>query len=217
VRASPDQDLDELAAVAVAAQQGDRAALAALSRELQQPVYRLALRFCGHPIDAEDVTLEVMLRLLTTLETYDERSRFTMWAYANAVRQMLRTEPRPAEVAAQEEDAGPSGILLCLSREERLAYVLSDLLGFAVAEGADVCAIDEETFQGNLIVARSIVRRRRAGSRVPAGSSGSVGSGGALSDGGGSDDVSSDDAGSDAPDTVWERLVATMPSHLGSN
>jgi DNA-directed RNA polymerase specialized sigma24 family protein len=210
VRASLDHDLDELSDVAVAAQQGDRAALSALSRELQQPVYRLALRFCGHPIDAEDVTLEVMLRLLTTLETYDGRSRFTVWAYANAVRQLLRTEPRPAEVAAQDADSGPSGSLLCLSREERLAYVLSDLLGFAAAEGADICAIDEETFQDNLIVARSIVRRRRAGTSDPAGPSDSATSGSAGS-------AAPEGAGSDAPDTVWERLVATMPSHLGSN
>jgi Sigma-70 region 2 len=115
VRSSRDHDLDELADVAVAAQQGDRAALSALSRELQQPVYRLALRFCGHPADAEDLALEVMLRLLTTLETYDGRSRFTIWAYANAVRQLQRAEPRPAEVAARDGSSTTGGLLF-LSR-----------------------------------------------------------------------------------------------------
>jgi DNA-directed RNA polymerase specialized sigma24 family protein len=195
VRSARDNDLDDLADVAVAAQQGDRAALSTLSRELQQSTYRLALRFCGHPLDAEDVTLEVMLRLLTSLETYDGRSRVTIWVYRNAVRQLLRTEPRSAEAAARGGASTPFP-LLCLSREDRVAYVLTDLLGFTVAEGANICAVDDETFQDHLILARSTMRQRRGVSSGPA---------------------VADTDGSDAPDSVWSRLVATMPSHLGSS
>jgi DNA-directed RNA polymerase specialized sigma24 family protein len=158
VRSSREPDLDELAGLAIATQDGDRAALGSLSRAMQQPVYRLALRFCGHPIDAEDVALEVMLRLLTSLETYDGRSRFTMWVYTNAVRQLLRTEPRPAEIAAETDDATPPGSLLCLSREQRLAYILSDLIGFTVVEGAEICAMDRVGFQAELMAARSTLR-----------------------------------------------------------
>jgi hypothetical protein len=48
-----DLDFDELAGLAA---DGDRAALTELVRGLQHPMYRLALRFLGHPQDAEDAT-----------------------------------------------------------------------------------------------------------------------------------------------------------------
>lgn len=193
MRSSRDHDLDELADLAIAAQDGDRAALGGLSRELQQPVYRLALRFAGHPIEAEDAALAVMLRLLTSLETYDGRSRFTTWVYANAVRQLLRTDPRPAETAADHDGPGANGSLLCLSREQRVAYILTDLLGFTVTEGADICAIDRLGFHTELMAARSQLREHR-GIPMP--------------------DETVEPA---APESVWERLVATMPTHLAGN
>jgi DNA-directed RNA polymerase specialized sigma24 family protein len=189
VRSSRDHDLDALTDLALAAQDGDRVALAELSRELQQPVYRLALRFSGHPADAEDIALEVMLRLLTTLETYDGRARLTLWVYANAVRQLRRTEPRSAEVAATEHPVGTGDALLRLSRERRVAYILSDLLGFTVAEGAEIGATDQATFHEWLTEARALLRPP---AMVP-------------------------DPNGSAPDTVWSRLVATMPTHLGAD
>ena len=194
VRSSRQPDLDELADLAIATQDGDRAALGSLSRAMQQPVYRLALRFSGHPLDAEDVALEVMLRLLTSLETYDGRSRLTMWVYTNAVRQLLRTEPRPAEIAAGV-DGAPTGSLLGLSREQRLAYILSDLLGFTVAEAAEICAMDQAGFQAELTAARSTLRARSGGAVPPEPDAAQC---------------------SHATDTVWERLVAAMPTHLAA-
>jgi DNA-directed RNA polymerase specialized sigma24 family protein len=189
VRPPRDHDLDVLTDRALAAQAGDRSALAELSRGLQQPVYRLAFRFSGHPSDAEDIALEVMLRLLTTLETYDVRRRLTLWVYANAVRQLLRTEPRPAERAATEHPAVADDSLLRLSRRPRVAYILSDLLGFTVAEGADISATDQATFYEWLSEARASLRPRTP---VP-------------------------DPDGIAPEAVWSRLVATMPTHLGSD
>jgi DNA-directed RNA polymerase specialized sigma24 family protein len=44
-----DVDLDDLTTLAVAARDGDRAALEELCRRLQGPMYRLALRFTGQP------------------------------------------------------------------------------------------------------------------------------------------------------------------------
>jgi DNA-directed RNA polymerase specialized sigma24 family protein len=190
VRPPRDHDLDVLTDLALAAQAGDRSALAELSRWLQQPVYRLALRFSGHPSDAEDIALEVMLRLLTTLETYDVRRRLTLWVYANAVRQLLRTEARSAERAATEHPAeADDDSLLRLSRKQRVAYILSDLLGFTVAEGADIGATDQATFYEWLTEARASLRPLAL---MP-------------------------DPDGAAPDTVWSRLVATMPTHLGAD
>lgn len=188
MRSSRDHDLDALADLAVASQHGDRKALTTLSRELQQPVYRLASYFGGHPIDAENLALEVMLRLLTTLEAYDGRTRFTTWVYANAVRQLLRSEPRPFESEDQPPGTpiGPAS----LPREPRVAYLLVDLLGFTVDEAAEIAAIAPVDLRDRLALARHELGRRRAGPD-PA-------------------------AEPDVPESVWSRLVATMPSHLGA-
>ena len=159
--ASRDAQLDELTGLALAAQEGDGAALEALCRAMQHPMYRLALRFSGHPADAEDAAQEVMIRLVTNLGSFEGRSRFTTWAYTVAVRQLLRTAHRRTEasVAGAERFAAiidshaddpayePAsqveyeelcadvrlsctyGMLLCLSRDQRIAYLLGDLLG----------------------------------------------------------------------------------------
>ena len=48
-----DRTLEELARLAAA---GDSEALSRLVEEVQHPVYRLALRFLGHPEDAKDAS-----------------------------------------------------------------------------------------------------------------------------------------------------------------
>lgn len=202
VRSSRDHDLDALTALAVAAQDGDRAGLAAHSRELQRPIYRLALRFCGHPIDAEDVALEVMLRLLTTLESYDGRSRFTLWVYANAVRQLLRSEPRPAEAGRQPSTPVA---LASLPREQRIAYILVDRLGFTLSEGAEICATEPAAFRERLVGARAGLRPAAPPGRDAAELDAAE------------VDAAEVDPELAVPASVWSRLVATMPTHLGDD
>jgi RNA polymerase sigma factor (sigma-70 family) len=182
VGAVNDADLDELTGVALAARDGDRAALEALCRAMLPAMYRLALRFCGTPADAEDAAQEVMIRLVTHLGSFEGRSRFTTWAYTVAVRQLMRAVRRPAEAsvggaedfaafldahvadpvwdpAAQADydelcaDVRLSctyGMLLCLSREHRVAYLLGDLLGFTDVDGAQVCGIGRAAFRQRL-------------------------------------------------------------------
>jgi RNA polymerase sigma factor (sigma-70 family) len=88
-----DPSLDELARRAA---QGDREALSTLVRDLQHPMYRLALRFLGHPDDAQDACQEILVRIATRLGTFEGRSKFTTWAYTVAVRSLLRTRKRLA-------------------------------------------------------------------------------------------------------------------------
>ncbi|HEX5995000.1 MAG TPA: RNA polymerase sigma factor, partial [Jiangellales bacterium] len=184
-------DLDELTTLALAARDGDRAALESLCREIQQPMYRLALRFCGDPYDAQDATQEVLIRLVTHLGSFEGRSKFTTWAYTVAVRQLIRTTRRTAEAsiagpqdfaafldahtadpafdpAAQTEydelcaDVRLSctyGMLLCLSREQRIAYLLGDLLAFTDTDGARICDISPAAFRQRLARARAVMRQ----------------------------------------------------------
>lgn len=185
-----DKDLDGMTELALRAAAGDRAALGELCEEMIDPMYRLALRFCGDPTDAEDAAQEVMVRLVTGLSTFEGRSRFTTWAYTVAVRQLQRTKQRPAErsvagpepfgefidrhvdgapfegetktegdeLAADVRLACTYGMLLCLSREQRIAYLIGDLLGFTDVVAAEIAEVAPATHRQRLSRARKVMR-----------------------------------------------------------
>lgn len=71
-------DFDDLARRAA---DGDQRALSELLRGLQDPMYRLALRFLGHPHDAQDACQEILVRIMTHLSSFEGRSKLTTWAY----------------------------------------------------------------------------------------------------------------------------------------
>jgi RNA polymerase sigma factor (sigma-70 family) len=184
-----DADLDELTALALAARNGDRSALEQVCRRLQDPIYRLALRFTGHPADAQDAAQEVLVRVVTHLGSFEGRSRFTTWVYTVATRQLLRSVRRPVErsVLGPDEFAAfvdanmgdrwstedevvyrelcadvrlscTYGMLLCLSRDQRIAYLLGDVLGFTDVEAAEVSDISRAAHRQRLARARATMR-----------------------------------------------------------
>jgi RNA polymerase sigma factor (sigma-70 family) len=93
-----DRSLEELARRAAA---GDSESLARLVEEVQHPVYRLALRFLGHPEDTKDASQEILVRLITHLGSFEGRSRFMTWTYSVAVRQLMRTRKRQVEASVK--------------------------------------------------------------------------------------------------------------------
>lgn len=95
----PDGSLEELAGRAAS---GDSAALSRLVEEVQHPVYKLALRFLGHPEDAKDASQEILVRLVTSLSSFEGRSQFMTWAYTIAVRQLMRTRKRQVESSVKD-------------------------------------------------------------------------------------------------------------------
>jgi RNA polymerase sigma factor (sigma-70 family) len=181
-----DLDLDELARRAA---DGDRDALGALVRGVQHPMYRLALRFLGHPQDAQDATQEILIRLVTNLGGFEGRSKFTTWAYTVATRSLLRTKARFVESSVQGPDefaafldAGlgdvdPTveeaeyrelcdevrisctyGMLLCVPRPQRAAYLLADVIGLTDVEGAAILECSREAFRQRVTRARRTIR-----------------------------------------------------------
>jgi RNA polymerase sigma factor (sigma-70 family) len=182
-----DLDFDELARLAA---DGDRVALAGLLRGLQHPMYRLALRFLGHPQDAEDATQEILIRIVTHLGSFEGRSKFTTWAYTLATRSLLRAKRGATEAAlvgaeqfAAFLDAGLGdidgtadeaeyrllceevrvsctyGMLLCIPREQRAAYLLADVAGLTDVEGARVLDCSREAFRQRVSRARRTLKR----------------------------------------------------------
>ena len=179
-------DLDDLARRAA---DGDRQALTDLLRGLQDPMYRLALRFLGHPHDAQDATQEILVRIMTHLGSFEGRSKFTTWVYTVATRSLLRGRKRFVEssVAGPEEfaaflDAGLAdtdptmeeaeyrllceetrisctyGMLLCVPRPQRAAYLLGDVMGLTDVEGAEVLEVSREAFRQRVSRARRTLR-----------------------------------------------------------
>jgi RNA polymerase sigma factor (sigma-70 family) len=179
-------DVEDLARRAA---NGDREALTALVRQLQHPMYRLALRFLGHPDDAQDACQEILIRIVTNLGSFEGRSKFTTWAYTVATRSLLRTKKRFVESSVQGPeqfaaflDAGMSdvdptieeaeyrllceeirisctyGMLLCIPRAQRAAYLLSDVIGLADVEGAEVLDCTREAFRQRVSRARRTLR-----------------------------------------------------------
>jgi RNA polymerase sigma factor (sigma-70 family) len=183
---APDSDADDLALVR-RIQSGDRDALEALVVRHQDWVYNIVVRMVYHPHDAEDVTQEVLIKLLTKLSTFEGRSRFRTWLYRIVVNQVLNMkraraeavewtfqkygdgldnapdselpDPRavPVDVQLLVDEARitcSSGMLLCLSREQRIAYILGEIFGVSDAIGAELLETTRDNFRQKLSRAR---------------------------------------------------------------
>ncbi len=189
-----DRNLDDLTETALQAQAGDSTALEHLCSELANPMYRLALRYCGNPNDAEDAAQEVMVRIVTGLGSFRGESRFTTWAYKVAVRQLLRSQKRRTErsiagpesfttyldrfagdpvpegeatvafqeLAAEVRLSCTYGMLLCLGRPQRVAYLMGDLLGFTDVEAAEIAGISRAAHRKRVSRARTVMRELMA-------------------------------------------------------
>jgi RNA polymerase sigma factor (sigma-70 family) len=81
------------------AQRGDRDALESLIRRHQSWIYNVALRMVYRREDAEDITQEILLKLITKLSTFDGRSSFGTWMYRIAVNHILNMKRRGSEVS----------------------------------------------------------------------------------------------------------------------
>jgi RNA polymerase sigma factor (sigma-70 family) len=175
--------LEELARQAIG---GDNAALDRLVRALQGDVYGLALRMLWNREDAEDATQEILVRAVTRLAQFDFRSTLKTWVYRIAVNYILDVRKSPVErmhltfqrfgddlVEGLSSD-GPAdsersllveevkigctlGMLQCLDRPHRLAFVLGEILDLSGPEAAEVLGISAELFRKRLQHARSAI------------------------------------------------------------
>lgn len=164
------------------ARTGDKAALEELVRATKDLVYNLAVRMLGSPADAEDATQEILLKLVTRLDSFRGESAFRTWAYRVAANHLLTTKKRGAELRAESFDelgeklagnlaAGDlpvdeqalvqeaklictSTMLACLDRDHRLAYILGDIFELASDEGAAILEIASDAFRKRLSRAR---------------------------------------------------------------
>ena len=82
------------------AKNGDRASLEKLVLRHQAWVYNIAVRMVFHPHDAEEVTQEVLVKVITKLGTFGGESSFRTWLYRIAANHVLNMKRRSAETPA---------------------------------------------------------------------------------------------------------------------
>lgn len=77
----------ELVAEAI---KGNKPALNQLVKRHNNFIYNIALKMLGSPTDAEDLTQDILIRLITNLSSYDkEKSQFRTWLYRMAFNLIL--------------------------------------------------------------------------------------------------------------------------------
>ncbi len=81
------------------AQNGDRAALEKLVLRHQAWIYNIAVRMVFHPHDAEEVTQEVLVKVITRLSTFKGESKFRTWLYRIVANHALNMKRRSAETS----------------------------------------------------------------------------------------------------------------------
>ena len=76
---------------------GDQNALEEVVKGVQDRIYGLALRMLWHPSDAEDATQEILIKVITNLNSFRGESAFTTWVYRVASNHLITTRKRRAE------------------------------------------------------------------------------------------------------------------------
>jgi RNA polymerase sigma factor (sigma-70 family) len=175
---------EPLEALVDRARKGDRQALEGVVVSIRGRVHALALRMLWNPEDANDATQEILVRIATRLATFRGESAFTTWVYRVAANHLLTVRKSRLEeqrytferfggeldetLSDEAEAEGPArdlllqevrvgctlGMLQCLDRPHRLAYVLGEILELEGEEAARVLGIRPAAFRKRLSRAR---------------------------------------------------------------
>ena len=165
------------------AQQGDREALEELVAQIQGKVYGIAMRMLWHPEDSQDATQEILLRVVTHLRGFRGESSFLTWVYRIATNHLMRFRKGRIEqqgftfenfgkdleeglsdasiqpenfLLVQEVRVGCTlGMLVCLDRPQRIAYILGEILEMNSPEASAILGLSKLTFRKRLERARA--------------------------------------------------------------
>jgi len=181
---------EQLVAEALA---GKRTSLERLVSRHQRWIYNIAFRMVMTPQDAEDVTQEVLIKILTKLSSYDpHKATFRTWLYRVVANHVINMKSRGYEAAMttlesyyegilkvpdQAPESSPEmdalaedlkvgcimGTLLCLERTQRVAFILA--IGFDVTDkmGAEILEMSPDAFRKTLSRARARLHQYMSG------------------------------------------------------
>ncbi len=164
---------------------GKKSALTILIERHQPIIYNLAWKLTGNSADAEDLTQETLLKIISNLSTFRQESSFATWAYRIAKNHFLNTQNKASTIFASNFedlgnmlDAAPSidlsldeqeqkseeirevrlqclsGMLLCLTKEQRMIYIIGEIFGADHTVGSEIMEISKDNYRMKLSKAR---------------------------------------------------------------
>lgn len=157
---------------------GSKTALEHLLKRHYNFIYNVALRYVLNPDDAQDLTQEVIIKVITKLSQFNQQSEFRTWLYRIVFNHFLNSKRRKMEYAvvsfdeygnaldnipnivlsiSEEEELREkvedakigcmTGMLLCLSREQRLVYVLGEIFEIDSKTGSELLEISADNYR----------------------------------------------------------------------
>ncbi|MBP7583426.1 MAG: RNA polymerase sigma factor [Spirochaetes bacterium] len=169
---------------------GSRPSLEKLVRLHQPWIYNIACRMVADLDEAEDITQEILIKLITRLSTFDpEKSSLRTWLYRVAVNHVISlaktrheeplsalagdgdyfeaigkivddrraSAPEQRVLDSEAKAACLTGMLLCLDRRSRIAFILGEIFGANDALGAEIMEMERANFRKVLSRARERV------------------------------------------------------------
>jgi len=127
------------------ANSGDTKSLEAVVMKIKDYVYNLSLKMLLYPEDAEDATQEILIKIITRLSTFNNKSQFKTWVYRVATNYLLTyTSKKPKTLALNfneyEEliDYGHSNTVRYTSNEGELS-LLEEEVKVSCTQGLLLC------------------------------------------------------------------------------
>lgn len=158
--------VDELTRLALSAREGNRHALNAFVRKTQADVWRTC-HHLGPAGMADDLTQDVYLRMVKSLDRFREESSAKTWLLAiarhvaiDAVRSRERRDRYVTSLREHDASQPPDhsadfhDILQTLDHDQRSAFLLTQYLGLSYEESALVCNCAIGTIRSRVARAR---------------------------------------------------------------
>ncbi|MBI5590087.1 MAG: RNA polymerase sigma factor [Deltaproteobacteria bacterium] len=147
-------------------------------------IYNIALKMVLAPSDAEDITQEILIKLVTRLSTFDpEKGAFRTWLYRIVANHVISMKKRKCEslftsfeesadavekIPDQSVDGLPeskvlaeelkikcwTGMLLCLNRKQRVAFILGGIFEVSDTLGGEILEVSKANYRKLLSRAR---------------------------------------------------------------
>lgn len=165
--------------------QGNKEALNELI-EIHRPyIFNVAWKFTFDPHDAEDLTQEALIKVITKLSQFKFESQFRTWLYRIIFNEFLQSKRKKGEkqftdfegfgekldsipnasLNAQEEAEYEelskelryrclSGMIMCLTREQRLLFIVGETFGVDHNLGAEIFNLSKSNYRVKLHRAR---------------------------------------------------------------
>ena len=164
---------------------GSSTALEKLCELMRPLIYNLCLKMVLYPPEAEDLTQEILIKMVTKLSQFDSsKASLTTWVYTitrntifdqkpgklesgmtslevhgqeldNILDQDFKAQTPEEKLLVKEANVGCLlGMILCLERQQRLVFILGEIMGVDSKVGSKITGHSPENFRQKLSRAR---------------------------------------------------------------